>query len=265
MTETSGLIEISGFIKWIVHIRYVGVEITVVISRRRSLCWVLKVSVVESLKLNCLLVRSDSVSSRWGSSLCLEQIVGALVWSGCKCCWRRSMMWTHWLLKLDDRCPGLCSSWLTGCVSMQPRSVGASPSSVVAYGLDSCRYWLQSLCDQCPALFNSWLTRCVLMWLRSVDASPSSESVVFKGFFASRLPMWGFKVFLEGRWLRARLCCRKLSDSIFWLYYFTPRWLAGAMPCPKKVHKKYTKGKDRNRQETKTFLSYFPLFTWWMD
>ena len=37
------------------------------------------------------------------------------------------------------------------------------------------------------------------------------------------------------------------------------------MPCPKKVQKKYTKRKDRNRQETKTFLPYFPLFTWWMD
>ena len=36
------------------------------------------------------------------------------------------------------------------------------------------------------------------------------------------------------------------------------------MPCPMKVQKKYTKRKDRNRQETKTFLPYFPLFTWWM-
>ena len=89
--------------------------------------------------------------------------------------------------------------------------------------------------------------------------------------------LWGLKVFsvevtnvgfegiLGGQWLRARLCCHKISDSIFWLYYFTPRWLAGAMPCPKKVQKKYTKRKDRNRQETKTFLSYFPLFTWWID
>ena len=75
----------------------------------------------------------------------------------------------------------------------------------------------------------------------------------------------GFEGFYEGQWLRARLCCRKISDSIFWLYYFTPRWLAGAMPCPKKVQKKYTQRKDRNRQETKTFLPYFPLFTWWMD
>ena len=59
--------------------------------------------------------------------------------------------------------------------------------------------------------------------------------------------LWGLKGFLGSRWLRARLCCRKISDSIFWLFYFTPRWLAGAMPCPKKVQKKYTKRKDRNR------------------
>ena len=52
--------------------------------------------------------------------------------------------------------------------------------------------------------------------------------------------------YLGDQWLRARLCCRKISDSIFWLYYSTPRWLAGAMPCPKKVQKKYTKRKDRN-------------------
>ena len=53
--------------------------------------------------------------------------------------------------------------------------------------------------------------------------------------------------FLGGQGLRAILCCRKISDSIFWLYHFTPCWLAGAMPCPKKVRKKYAKRKDRNR------------------
>ena len=33
----------------------------------------------------------------------------------------------------------------------------------------------------------------------------------------------GFNKGFEGQGLRARLCCRKISDSIFWLYYFTPR------------------------------------------
>ena len=30
-------------------------------------------------------------------------------------------------------------------------------------------------------------------------------------------------VAFEGQGLRARLCCRKISDSIFWLHCFTPR------------------------------------------
>ena len=33
----------------------------------------------------------------------------------------------------------------------------------------------------------------------------------------------GVEGFLGGQGLRARLCCRKISDSIFWLCYFTPR------------------------------------------
>ena len=33
----------------------------------------------------------------------------------------------------------------------------------------------------------------------------------------------GFMRAFESQRLRARLCCRKISDSIFWLYYFTPR------------------------------------------
>ena len=50
-----------------------------------------------------------------------------------------------------------------------------------------------------------------------------------------KFPMWGLKVFsvevtnvwfegfYESQWLRARLCCRKISDSISWLFSFTPR------------------------------------------
>ena len=67
----------------------------------------------------------------------------------------------------------------------------------------------------------------------------------------------GFEGFYEGQWLRARLCCRKISDSIFWLYYFTPRWLAGAMPCPKKVQKKYKKGKIETDRRWKHFFYTF--------
>ena len=51
------------------------------------------------------------------------------------------------------------------------------------------------------------------------------------------LYLWCLKAF-EGQGLRARLCCRKISDSIFWLHCFTPRWLTGAMPCPKESPKR---------------------------
>ena len=38
----------------------------------------------------------------------------------------------------------------------------------------------------------------------------------------SEFELWDLKAF-EGQGLRARLCCRKISDSIFWLHCFTPR------------------------------------------
>ena len=103
------------------------------------LAWVsvglLKVSVVETIRLSRSFVCADSVSKRRRWSLCWLQSAGVLVWSGCRCCWRRSMMWIQFLLRLDDRCPGLCNPWLTGCVSMWPQSVDASPRGMVARGL----------------------------------------------------------------------------------------------------------------------------------
>ena len=69
--------------------------------------------------------------------------------------------------------------------------------------------------------------------------------------------MWVLIRVFEGQGLKARLCCRKISDSIFWLYYFTPRWLAGAMSCPKKVQKKYTKEKIETDKRRKHFFHTF--------
>ena len=70
------------------------------------LCWVSKVYIAESLRLSCLLVCVDSASRRWGWSLCLVLILGVAVWSGCRCSWRQSMMWTRRWQKLNDRWPG---------------------------------------------------------------------------------------------------------------------------------------------------------------
>ena len=112
-----------------------GCRIAVVVSHWFSLCWVSKVGAVESRRLGCLSVCGDSSSRRWGWSWCLVQIVSAAVRSGCRCSWRQLMMWMHCLLRLDDHCPGLCSLWLTGYVSMWSQSSRASPSSVIAHGL----------------------------------------------------------------------------------------------------------------------------------
>ena len=53
----------------------------------------------------------------------------------------------------------------------------------------------------------------------------------------------------EGHGQRARLCCRLISDSIFWLFYFTP------MKVPKRIIQK------KRQQQIRAFLLYFPLFT----
>ena len=98
-------------------------------------------------------------------------------------------------------------------------------------------------------------------------------NVVFKGvffFLASRSPMWGLKVFsvevtnvglegfYEGQWLRARLCCRKISDSIFWLYYFTPHvvWLAQCL-AQRRSKRNIQKEKIRTDRRRKHFFHTF--------
>ena len=91
----------------------------------------------------------------------------------------------------------------------------------------------------------AWKKSCFILSDRSDFHMIKNLSIVVYAFAGHML--CGVWRYLGGQWLRARLCCRKISDSIFWLYYFTPRWLAGVMPCPKKVQKKYTKRKDRNR------------------
>ena len=152
-----------SFSERIFHKRCMGVEIVVVVSCRCSLCWVLKVWVVVNLRLSCRLVCDDSASRRWRLSLCLVQIVGIAVWSGCRCCWIRLMIWTHLLQKLDDRCLGCAVLWLNVCVLMWPWSVGAYLSSVCRSKIRCCRRWLERLCDRCPSLFNPWLPGRMLM------------------------------------------------------------------------------------------------------
>ena len=122
-----------------------GCRIAVVLSRRHSLCWMLKVDAGESRRVDCLLVCGDSASRRWGWSRCLVQIVSVAVWSGCRRIWRRSKMWMHWLQRLDDP----CNPWLTRFVSMWLRSAG--PNRLVARGQDSYCMILSATTDDAGA------------------------------------------------------------------------------------------------------------------
>ena len=57
----------------------------------------------------------------------------------------------------------------------------------------------------------------------------------------------GFKDFYEGQWLRARLCCRKISDSSYFGYIILPHvdWLAQCLAQRRSIRN--MQRKDRNR------------------
>ena len=57
--------------------------------------------------------------------------------------------------------------------------------------------------------------------------------VVFKGFIVEVTNV-GLKGFYEGQWLRARLCCRKLSDSIFLVILLYPTLTGRCNALPKE-------------------------------
>ena len=72
-------------------------------------------------------------------------------------------MWTHWLKRLNDRCPSCAVLLLTG-VCRSGLEVSVLVRAVSRPWARCCRYWLQRLCDRCPGLFTPWLTGCVSMW-----------------------------------------------------------------------------------------------------
>ena len=71
----------------------------------------------------------------------------------------------------------------------------------------------------------------------------------------------GVCIVAEGHGQRARLCCRLISDSIFWLFYFTPTLVSRCNTLPKKVPKRIIQKKRQQQMRDETFLLYFPLFT----
>ena len=137
-----GKFKISGFY-WGNHTQKVCIAVELLLLYNvcvDSAVW--KVSVVERRRLSSQIILGDSVLRRSGWSWCLVQIVGVALWSGHRCSWRQLKMWTHVLEWLVDRYPGLFSPWLTGGMSMWPRSDGTSPSRFVTRGLEShCMIW----------------------------------------------------------------------------------------------------------------------------
>ena len=55
--------------------------------------------------------------------------------------------------------------------------------------------------------------------------------------------------------LRARLCCRNISDSIFWLYYFTPHWPAQCL-----VQRESKRNIQKEKIETDRRKHFFHTF-----
>ena len=66
----------------------------------------------------------------------------------------------------------------------------------------------------------------------------------------------------QGQW--AKLCCRLISDSIFWLFYFTPTLVSRCNALPKKVPKRIIE-KKRQKQIRDEDVSLILSFIYWVQ
>ena len=67
----------------------------------------------------------------------------------------------------------------------------------------------------------------------------------------------------EGHGQRAKLRCRLISDSIFWLFYFTPTWLVGVtlgQESPKRIIQKIRQQQIRDKD-----VSFILSFIYWVQ
>ena len=93
-------------------------------------------------------------------------------------------------------------------------------------------------------------------WYNVIPRDGFSRSTAPANYSVS---MWSLKAF-EGQGLRARLCCRKISDSIFWLHCFTHvDWPAQCL-AQRKSQKKYTKRKDRKKDKRRKYFFHTFLY-----
>ena len=75
--------------------------------------------------------------------------------------------------------------------------------------------------------------------------------------------LWGLRLLKVTR-QRARLCCRSISDSIFWLFYFTPKLVSWCNTLPKKVPKRIIQ-KKRQKQIRDEDVSLIHSFIYWFQ
>ena len=68
----------------------------------------------------------------------------------------------------------------------------------------------------------------------------------------------------KGQGQRARLCCCLISDSIFWLFYFTPTLVSRCNALPKKVPKRIIQ-KKRQQQIRDEDVSFIRSFIYWVQ
>ena len=65
------------------------------------------------------------------------------------------MMLTHWLQRLDDRCPSLFNPWLTGCVSVWPQEL-VLVRAVSRSWTSCCGSWLVGCAGTAAGLSWCW-------------------------------------------------------------------------------------------------------------
>ena len=97
----------------------------------------------------------------------------------------------------------------------------------------------------CFVFWASLIFSCGLVYQLRFDPSSLNPDICHVGYI------------VEGHGQRARLCCCLISDSIFWLFYFTPRWLVGVTPCPRKPQRNYTKEKTATDKRQRHFFYTF--------
>ena len=68
----------------------------------------------------------------------------------------------------------------------------------------------------------------------------------------------------EGHGKNARLCCRLISDSIFWLFYFTPTLTGWCNALFKKVPQRIIQ-KKRQQQIRDEDVSFILSFIYWVQ